>query len=65
MAEYAAKVVKKALVGTGAADKGQVAFMVARLLPTAGAPTADAADALAVAICHASSRRARSLGAAA
>src|SRR5580658_5306903 len=65
VAEYAAKVVKKALVGTGAADKGQVAFMVARLLPTSGAPTADAADALAVAICHASSRRARALGAAA
>ena len=65
VAEYAAKVVKKALVGTGGAEKGQVAFMVARLLPTAGAPAADAADALAVAICHASSRRARALGAAA
>ena len=65
VAEYAAKVVKKALVGTGGAEKAQVAFMVARLLPTAGAPTADAADALAVAICHASTRRARALGAAA
>jgi len=65
VAEYAAKVVKKALVGTGGADKTQVAFMVARLLPTAGAPTADAADALAVAICHAHARRARVLGAAA
>ena len=33
------------MVGTGAADKAQVAFMIARLLPTAGSPTADAADA--------------------
>ena len=65
VAEYAATVVKKALVGTGGADKSQVAFMVARLLPTAGAPVADAADALAVAICHAHARRARAIGAAA
>ena len=65
VAEYAAKVVKKALVGTGGADKTQVAFMVARLLPTSGGPVADAADALAVAICHAHARRARTLGAAA
>jgi crossover junction endodeoxyribonuclease RuvC len=65
VAEYAAKVVKKALVGTGGADKTQVAFMVARLLPAAGGPVADAADALAVAICHAHARRARTLGAAA
>jgi crossover junction endodeoxyribonuclease RuvC len=65
VAEYAAKVVKKALVGTGGADKDQVAFMVARLLPAAGSPTADAADALAVAICHAHARRARAFGAAA
>jgi crossover junction endodeoxyribonuclease RuvC len=56
VAEYAAKVVKKALVGTGAADKDQIAFMVARLLPAAGGPTQDAADALAVAICHAHAR---------
>ncbi|MEO8811630.1 MAG: crossover junction endodeoxyribonuclease RuvC [Caulobacteraceae bacterium] len=59
VAEYAAKVVKKALVGTGGADKAQVAFMIARLLPTAGSPTADAADALAVAIAHAHARTAR------
>jgi crossover junction endodeoxyribonuclease RuvC len=56
VAEYAAKVVKKALVGVGGADKAQVAFMVARLLPAAGRPTEDAADALAVAICHAHAR---------
>jgi crossover junction endodeoxyribonuclease RuvC len=63
VAEYAARLVKKAVVGTGAADKDQIAFMVARLLPTAGSPTADAADALAVAITHAHARRARTLGA--
>jgi crossover junction endodeoxyribonuclease RuvC len=61
VAEYAAKVVKKAVVGTGGADKDQVAFMIARLLPTAGSPTADAADALAVAICHAHARKARDI----
>jgi crossover junction endodeoxyribonuclease RuvC len=65
VAEYAARLVKKALVGTGAADKTQVAFMVARLLPAAGNPTADAADALAVAITHAHARKARRIGAAA
>ena len=63
--EYAAKVVKKAVVGTGGADKDQVAFMIARLLPTAGPTTADAADALAVAIAHAHARKARVYGAAA
>lgn len=59
VAEYAATVVKKSVVGVGGADKTQVAFMVARLLPSAGAPTADAADALAVAIAHAHARTAR------
>jgi crossover junction endodeoxyribonuclease RuvC len=59
VAEYAATVVKKAVVGTGAAEKDQVAFMIRRLLPTAGAATADAADALAVAIAHAHHRTAR------
>ncbi|HYE46874.1 MAG TPA: crossover junction endodeoxyribonuclease RuvC [Caulobacter sp.] len=62
VAEYAAREVKKSVVGTGAADKDQVAFMIARLLPTAGSPTADAADALAVAIAHAHARKARALG---
>jgi len=56
VAEYAAKEVKKAVVGTGGADKDQVAFMIARLLPAAGSPTQDAADALAVAITHAHAR---------
>lgn len=65
VAEYAATVVKKSVVGTGAADKTQVAFMIARLLPKAGPASADAADALAVAIAHAHARKARSFGAAA
>lgn len=63
VAEYAAKVVKKAVVGTGGADKDQVAFMIARILPTAGSPTADAADALAVAVAHAHARKVRAIGA--
>lgn len=57
VAEYAARYVKKAIVGAGAADKDQIAFMVARLLPNCGSPTADAADALAIAITHAGARR--------
>ena len=65
VAEYAATVVKKSVVGTGAADKDQVGFMIARLLPTAGKTTSDAADALAVAIAHAHHRKVRNLGAAA
>lgn len=63
VAEYSPATIKKAVVGTGAADKTQVAFMVRRLLPTAGDVSADAADALGVALCHAAhgglSRRAR------
>lgn len=51
--EYAAKEVKKSLVGYGSADKRQVAGMVARLLPGVEVANEDAADALAVAICHA------------
>jgi crossover junction endodeoxyribonuclease RuvC len=61
--EYAPRLVKKALVGTGAADKRQVHAMVQRLLPTADIVGADAADALAVAITHAHHlASARSLG---
>ncbi len=51
--EYAPTTIKKAVVGSGAADKTQIAFMVRRLLPTAGDVSADAADALGVALCHA------------
>ncbi len=46
-------IVKKAVVGTGHAKKEQVAMMVGRLLPACTINGADAADALAVAICHA------------
>jgi crossover junction endodeoxyribonuclease RuvC len=55
--EYGAKTVKMSVVGTGNADKAQVGLMVRRLLPAAILHRADAADALAVAICH-SHRRA-------
>jgi crossover junction endodeoxyribonuclease RuvC len=51
--EYAARLVKKAVVGIGSADKPQVHAMVQRLLPTANIAGPDAADALAVAITHA------------
>jgi len=51
--EYAARLVKKAVVGVGNAEKAQVHAMVARLLPGVKIDGADAADALAVAICHA------------
>jgi crossover junction endodeoxyribonuclease RuvC len=61
VAEYAPSEVKKAVVGTGGADKAQVAFMIRRLLPTCGDPKADCADALAVAVAHAHFRTARSL----
>ncbi len=60
VAEYGAKSVKLAVVGTGGADKGQVEMMVRRLLPGALIRRADAADALAVAICHAHHRASRS-----
>jgi crossover junction endodeoxyribonuclease RuvC len=53
VAEYAARFVKKAIVGTGAADKVQIQAMIARLLPGCGTLGPDAADALAVAITHA------------
>jgi crossover junction endodeoxyribonuclease RuvC len=51
--EYAARLVKKAVVGTGSAEKAQVHAMVARLLPGVKIAGTDAADALAVAITHA------------
>jgi crossover junction endodeoxyribonuclease RuvC len=51
--EYAARLVKKAVVGTGNAEKVQVHAMVARLLPGVKIAGSDAADALAVAITHA------------
>ena len=53
VAEHAARLVKKAVVGTGGAEKSQVQAMLKVLLPTAKVTGADAADALAVAIAHA------------
>jgi len=53
VSEYAARLVKKALVGTGAAEKTQVQAMLKVLLPGVKLARADAADALAVAIAHA------------
>ncbi|MBN9565303.1 MAG: crossover junction endodeoxyribonuclease RuvC [Alphaproteobacteria bacterium] len=53
VAEYSANRIKKAVVGVGHADKKQMGHMVQVLLPMAGEVKLDAADALAVAICHA------------
>ncbi|HEX8472001.1 MAG TPA: crossover junction endodeoxyribonuclease RuvC [Brevundimonas sp.] len=62
VAEYSPNLIKKAVVGAGHADKGQIAFMVKRLMPAScqgvgGDVKADAADALAVAITHAQLRK--------
>lgn len=57
--EYSANLIKKSVVGVGHADKQQVEMMVRRLLPGATLEAADAADALAVAICHAHHRASR------
>ena len=56
IAEYPPNVVKKAVVGAGHAEKRQIQAMVAFLLPKAKFESADEADALAIAICHASYR---------
>jgi crossover junction endodeoxyribonuclease RuvC len=53
VAEYSANFIKKAVVGAGHAEKSQVQLMVRRLLPGCDGGEPDAADALAVAICHA------------
>ena len=53
VAEYSANFIKKAVVGAGHAEKSQVQLMVRRLLPGCNGGETDAADALAVAICHA------------
>jgi crossover junction endodeoxyribonuclease RuvC len=64
IAEYAANLVKKTVVGAGHAEKTQVQMMVRVLLPASQASPADAADAPAVATCHAQHRGARALKAA-
>ena len=53
VAEYSANTIKKSVVGAGHADKSQIQMMVKILLPRSDFKTADAADALAIAICHA------------
>lgn len=61
VAEYAPNLVKKSVVGSGHAEKGQVAHMIKLLLPKAVTDGADAVDALAIAICHAHHRDAARL----
>lgn len=63
VAEYAPNSVKKTVTGTGHAEKTQIRAMIRYLLPKAAPKTADAADALAVAITHAHHRRARIIAA--
>ena len=57
--EYSPREIKLAIVGTGGASKEQVQHMIVSLLNLAGTPASDAADALAVAVCHAHQRRTR------
>lgn len=61
VAEYAPNKVKKTVIGVGHGDKAQIQLMVKMLLPKARPDSADAADALAIAICHAHHRKARQL----
>jgi crossover junction endodeoxyribonuclease RuvC len=56
VAEYTPNLIKKTVVGAGHADKKQIQMMVQMLLPKAKFDTADEADALAIAICHANHR---------
>jgi crossover junction endodeoxyribonuclease RuvC len=63
VAEYAANLIKKTVVGTGHAEKRQIAMMLKVLLPRSNAASPDAADALAVAITHAQHRGALALAA--
>lgn len=56
VAEYPPNVIKKTVTGTGHGEKGQIQAMVGFLLPKARFESADEADALAIAICHASHR---------
>lgn len=59
--EYAARLVKQSVTGSGRAEKDQVAQMVRVLLPQAGTHKADAMDALAIALCHAQHAQSRKL----
>ena len=62
LGEYSPRAIKKAVVGSGAADKAQVQQMIQRLLGLDALPQSDEADALAIAICHAHHVRIRSTG---
>ena len=61
VAEYTPNLIKKSVVGSGHAEKGQIQAMIGFLLPKAKFESADEADALAIAICHANHRGARAL----
>ena len=63
VAEYPPNLVKKTVVGAGHADKAQIGMMIKVLLPKAAPQSADAADALALAICHAHHRGTRNIAA--
>jgi crossover junction endodeoxyribonuclease RuvC len=56
VSEYSARAIKQSVVGYGAAEKAQVSHMVVQLLTLNSAPQSDAADALAIAICHSNTR---------
>src|SRR5438445_167813 len=61
VAEYAPNLVKKTIVGAGHCEKEQIRLMLRVLLPKADPPTHDAADALAIAVCHAHHRQSAAL----
>lgn len=63
VAEYTPNLIKKSVVGAGHAEKHQIQAMIGFLLPRAKFDSADEADALAIAICHASHRGVRALAA--
>jgi crossover junction endodeoxyribonuclease RuvC len=64
VAEYPPNLIKKSVTGAGHAEKGQIQAMIGFLLPKARFESADEADALAIAICHANHRQMRTLEAA-
>ena len=64
VAEYPPNVIKKTVTGTGHGEKRQIQAMIGFLLPKARVESADEADALAIAICHANHRQVRQLEAA-
>ena len=62
VAEYPPNLIKKSVVGAGHAEKHQIQAMIGFLLPKARCESADEADALAIAICHANHRQMRDIG---